>query len=173
MAAVETTGWSPYISEAFDALGGLAASVKVLFTKKTPEEKAAAAAIEEQKRQQIVQAQLLASQQESSKLGAFLDWQYVKEFVIRWWWVALIILVFILRKPLMRLLNIKSNPGSRSKSAKARKRAKRSVTKSKTVKSGKKTVTKKKQRGGGLSVHGKRFSSMSAKMKYLRSLRKK
>lgn len=173
--ALSLAGWGSVERQAFEAAGKLAGAVAALRGGRTEE---ARKAIEQERKEQkkaVEQAELKEMKGVTAKMKAFFNWQNLKNVFFKYWWIFLIAGVFvgflILRKPIMRLFNIKrrSRPRSRSRSrSKSRTRTTRRRTTTK-----RKSKSKGKKRGGSLTVHGRRFSSMSAKMRYLRSLRKK
>lgn len=103
---INPTGWNDWVQSSFDAAGQLAASVRGLFTKQTDAERAAEKALREEQDRTIEAIKLASAKKETEKVKAYLNWQNLKVYLVKYWYIGAIVLLLIFARPLMRLFGI-------------------------------------------------------------------
>jgi beta-lactamase regulating signal transducer with metallopeptidase domain len=144
---IGSTGWDTQISKAFDSVGQLAASARALFSGKTKEVRDAQKEIREQNDATIQAILLEQSKKDTAKLESYLDFTKIKNFILRYWILFIVVIFFIFRKPVLRFLNLQSLFVRTKRKPRRRRYVSKTVTTTRKRKTGTRIVRKSKSTG--------------------------
>jgi hypothetical protein len=144
---INPTGWSDWVSSSFDAAGELAASIRGLFTKKTDEERKKEKDLREEQDRAINAIKLASIEKETEKVKSYLNWQQLKVYLVKYWYIGAIVVALVLMRPILRFFGVGGNAGT--KVVRGRRITRSSPRKRKTVtkSTGRKRSSRTKSKG--------------------------
>ena len=171
-------GWTTEANQAWQALGGLVASVKNYSSGATKANSDAQAAIAAQQKQAIADAKLAEQKTAAKKIQAAVMIQNVKAWSWSHWYIfagaILIAILIALRNPIKRVLNFKAMPKRRKSRPRKRVMRVKRVSKTRSRSTPRKTVTRRTSSSGfRKKLNGKVYTSPKSWGRAMQELRRK